>query len=102
MEFFEEAFGSNIDEFRKLLWMPEKFIVFRRKYDANLRKRLAKKYTVFSEEDNDLANEWWRDFNGLPPEKLDIAKNIISKNRFRDGDYECDDPEIINVLSYYS
>ena len=102
VEFFEEAFGSNIDEFRKLLWMPEKFIVFRRKYDANLRKRLAKKYTVFSEEDNDLANEWWRDFNGLPPEKLDIAKNIISKNRFRDGDYECDDPEIINVLSYYS
>ena len=100
-DFFEEAFGCNIDEYRKLLWMPENFIVFRRKYDANLRKRLAEKYTDNTGEDNDMANEWWRDFCALPPEKLDLAKTIISKNRFRNGDYECNDPDILRVLSYY-
>mgnify|MGYP006916070911 CR=1 FL=1 len=26
-DFFEEAFGSNIDEFYDILWMPETFII---------------------------------------------------------------------------
>ena len=38
-EFFEEAFGRDVDEFMKILWMPETFIIYRRKYDANLRAR---------------------------------------------------------------
>lgn len=102
VEFFEEAFGKDVQEYQKLLWMPETFIIFRRKYDANLRNRLADKYTDFSEEDNNLANEWWADFCALPTDKLGIAKKIISKNRFKEEDYECDDPEVMNVLSYYS
>lgn len=102
VEFFEEAFGRDVQEYQKLLWMPETFIIFRRKYDANLRNRLADKYTDFSEEDNNLANEWWADFCALPTDKLDIAKKIISKNRFKEGDYECDDYDVMKVLSYYS
>lgn len=102
VEFFEEAFGKDVQEYQKLLWMPETFIIFRRKYDANLRNRLANKYTDFSEEDNNLANEWWDDFCALPTDKLDIAKKIISKNRFKEGDYECDDSDVKKVLSYYS
>ena len=102
VEFFEEAFGRDIREYQKLLWMPETFIIFRRKYDANLRNRLADKYTDFSEEDNNLANEWWADFCALPTDKLDIAKGIISKNQFKEGDYECDDSDVIKVLNYYS
>lgn len=101
-EFFEEAFGKDVDEFYKLLWMPENFIVFRRRFDANLRERLANKYTVFSADDSDLANEWWRDFQSLPSDKLKEAKDIISKSRFKNGDYECSDPEVMKVLSYYS
>ena len=102
VEFFEEAFGRDVQEYQKLLWMPETFIIFRRKYDANLRNRLAGKYTDFSEEDNNLANEWWSDFCSLPTDKLDIAKDIIAKNRFKEGDYECDDSDVMKVLSYYS
>lgn len=101
VSFFEEAFGRNISEYQKLLWMPEVFIVFRRKYDANLRARLADKYTDFSEEDNDLANEWWEVFCALPEEKRLIAKSIIAKNQFKEGDYRTDDPDIKKVLSYY-
>lgn len=102
VEFFEEAFGRDVYEYQKLLWMPETFIIFRRRYDANLRNRLADKYTDFSEEDNDLANEWWADFCALPKEKLEIAKGIIAKNQFKKGDYECDDLAVMKVLSYYS
>lgn len=102
VEFFEEAFGRDVHEYQKLLWMPEKFIIFRRKYDANLRSRLADKYTDFSEEDNDLANEWWKDFCTLPEEKLEVAKRIIAMNQFNEDGYECDDSAILKVLRYYS
>lgn len=102
VDFFEEAFGKDVDEYRKLLWMPETFIIFRRKYDANLRNRLADKYTDFSDEDNDLANEWWDCFKSLPKEKLEIAKSIIAKNQFKVADYDCDDPDVLKLLSYYS
>ena len=30
--FFNEAFGRNIDEFHKILWMPEPFIIYRMKF----------------------------------------------------------------------
>lgn len=101
VEFFEEAFGRNIDEFNKILWMPETFIIYRRMYDANLRARLAERYTKHSAHDCDLANEWWSKFSSLPKEKQDQAKAIIALNKFDDGDYECDDPDILDVLSYY-
>ena len=99
--FFEEAFGKDVDEFMKILWMPETFIIYRRKYDASLREKLAEKYTDVSDEDCNLANEWWAKFNALSPEKLEIAKGIIAKNKFKEGDYECTDKEILQVLEYY-
>lgn len=100
-EFFEEAFGSNIDEFHKILWMPETFIIYRRQYDANLRKRLADRYKNHSENDCDLTNEWWEKFNALEPEKLERAKEIIALNKFQDGEYENDDMDIEDLLRYY-
>ena len=81
--------------------MPETFIIYRRMYDANLRARLAERYTKHSAHDCDLANEWWSKFSSLPKEKQDQAKAIIALNKFEDGDYECDDPAILEVLSYY-
>lgn len=100
-DFFEEAFGRDIDEFHKILWMPETFIIYRRQYDANLRERLAERYTNHSDKDCDLTNEWWDKFNALPPEKLERAKEIIALNKFKDGEYQCDDSEIEGVLWYY-
>ena len=34
-------------------------------------------------------------------EKMEQAKAIIALNQFKDGDYECDDKEVCDVLSYY-
>ena len=101
IDFFEEAFGRNIDEFMKILWMPETFIIYRRIYDADLRQRLSDRYTTVTKYDCDLANEWWIKFNALPPQKLVKAKKIIALNKFKDGDFECGDKEICDILLYY-
>lgn len=101
VEFFEEAFGCNIEEFQKILWMPETFIIYRRKYDAELRERLADKYTSQSVDDCDLANEWWEKFQNLESEKKEEAKRIISMNHFENIDNKCIDKNILEVLSYY-
>ena len=86
----------------KILWMPETFIIYRRKYDANLRARLADRYKSHSPDDCDLANEWWEKFQALPEEKLEKAKKIIAKNKFKEDEYTTDgDLEIEEVLSYY-
>ena len=101
VEFFEEAFGKDVSEFYKILWMPETFIIYRRKYDAQLRSKLAEKYKNHSPEDNNLANEWWIKFNNLNDAQLKIAKEIIAKNKFEEGDYDCKDTSILEVLEYY-
>ena len=101
VDFFEEAFGRDVEEFKKILWMPETFIIYRRIYDKELRERLANRYTMVTKHDCDLANEWWSKFTALPQEKLEIAKSIIALNKFKDGDFECDDDEILAVLDYY-
>lgn len=101
VDFFEEAFGKDVDEFKKILWMPETFIIYRRIYDKKLRERLAERYTTVTKHDCDLANEWWDKFTALSPKKLETAKEIIARNKFKDGDFECDDSDILEVLSYY-
>lgn len=62
---------------------------------------MADRYTNYSDEDCDLANEWWNDFCALSEEQRKKAEAIISLNRFDDGDYTCDDPQILHVLEYY-
>ena len=70
-------------------------------YDEDLRKRLADRYTTHSNHDCNLAQEWWDKFSSLPEDKLEKAKAIIDLNRFKDGDYVCNDAAIEDVLSYY-
>lgn len=100
-EFFEEAFGRDVDEFRKLLRMPETFIIYRRKYDAELRKRLADKYTPKEDENSDLTNEWWAKFSGLSEEKKDEVERIVATNDFDSYDNSILDDESKDILSYY-
>lgn len=101
VDFFEEAFGRDVNEFMKILWMPETFIIYRRIYDADLRARLVGRYTTVTDNDCDLANEWWEKFKALTPEKLERAKSIIALNKFKDGDFECNDQDVLGLLSYY-
>ena len=81
--------------------MPETFIIYRRIYDADLRARLADRYTTITKHDCDLTTEWWNKFKSLSPEKLEKAKTIIALNKFKDDDYICNDKEVNDVLAYY-
>ena len=100
-EFFYEAFGSDVDQYIRILWMPEPFIIYRRKYDAKLRDKLKNRYNSYSSNDSDLANEWWMKFNSLSSDKLELAKKIIATNDFSNYEKKTTDPEILEVLSYY-
>jgi hypothetical protein len=99
--FFEEAFGRDVDEFRKILWMPEAFIIYRRKYNQDLRERLADKYKGHYDGENNLVNEWWEKFNSLNSTQMEILETIVKKNCFADKDFNTNDSAILEVLEYY-
>lgn len=99
--FFEEAFGRDVNEFMKILWMPETFIIYRRIYDADLRNRLADRYTTVTAHDCDLANEWWDKFKKLSPKKMEKAQKIIALNKFKKENIKCTDKQVLDVLKYY-
>ncbi len=101
-EFFEEAFGKDIDEFNKILWMPEAFIIYRRKYDEELRVRLAERYKNHYDDECNLVNEWWSKFSALDEKQLHMIKEIVASNRFTEEVLEtCEDSTVCEVLEYY-
>ena len=65
-QFFEKAFGKNLDEFRELLRMPETFIIYRHKYEENLTKL------------------WREKFLSLDADERAELEEIIAANEFSD------------------
>ena len=82
-EFFEKAFGKNLDEFHELLYTPETFIIYRLRYE------------------NNLAEEWREKFLALNDERT-LAEQIIAANKFSDADIaEVASAKIRDVLKFY-
>ena len=67
-DFFEKAFGKNLDEFKELLYMPETFIIYRLKYEDN------------------LTEEWREKFLSLNVDERIEAERVIKQNKFSDED----------------
>jgi hypothetical protein len=82
-EFFEEAFGASLDEFHKILWMPEAFIIHRLKYKDNL--------TV----------EWWEKYQGLSSSQKRVLHMIVGKSTTKAFLTKSGDQAVDDVLSYY-
>lgn len=82
--FFCKAFGKDEEEFMKLLYMPEEMIIYRRYF-----------------EENGITEKWWKAFTSIKNDKLVIAKKIIETNDFSNFENKTNDPEIIDLLSYY-
>jgi len=83
-EFFEEAFGKNLEEFYNLLWMPETMIIYRMKYKEN------------------LAKEWLTAFHALNEDEVVEAKKIIALNKFSDDDiFRIKSKNVHEVLKFY-
>ena len=83
-DFFEKAFGRNLDEFRELLYMPETFIIYRMKY-----------------EDNHMTESWREKFLALNVDERAEAENFIEQNKFADKDIAGASAEVRGLLKFY-
>ena len=83
-DFFCKAFGSNEEEFYKLLYMPEAMIIYR-----------------FYFEEIGMTDQWWSDFNSLTVEEMAQIKPIIERNNFSNIDDLDVLPNVRKVLNYY-
>lgn len=63
--FFYEAFGRDEEEYFKLLYMPETYILFR-----------------FFFKDKGYTEKWWNEFNSFSGDDFTAVKKIIEKNDF--------------------
>lgn len=103
--FFEAAFGKDLDEFHKILWMPEALIIQRYKYDKEKRiEYYGNNPTPYDKVDDEMGNtttSWWSKFNALDDLKKEQVKQIVAENKFTDDDINVVDEEIIEVLRYY-
>ena len=83
-DFFCKAFGSNEEEFYKLLYMPEAMIIYR-----------------FYFEGIGITEKWWKDFNSLTEKEMQIIRPIIERNNFSDIESQTDNINVLRVLQYY-
>jgi len=72
-DFFHAAFGKDLDEFFKILAMPEKYIINRNLY-----------------EDNGLTSQWYKEFKKLSPSSVtyDFIMNCDLKSTCESDTYE--------------
>lgn len=48
-----------------------------------------------------ITDEWWKQFNSLSDEQLEIAKPIIHSNMFDNYEKTVSDPDVLKLLAYY-
>lgn len=80
-EFFEAAFGRNVEEFKKLLIMPDNYIIYRENYK------------------NNGAAEWGNLLSSLSPDQKDDFFRIVNENRF--DDVHSKYPKVNTLLAHY-
>ena len=84
--FFEKAFGKDLEEFHELLYMPETYIVYRK---------------IF-EEDLGYTPKWQETFRSLNKEEFEEVKPIIESNNFRDYQQKVQNPKFLELLKHYT
>ncbi len=79
-DFFEKAFGKDVDEYNKILTLPREFLVYRYYF-----------------EDTGLTRMWEIEYYRLKEmRKLDILLSLLSNNI-----RESEDPDINRIMIYY-
>lgn len=84
--FFEKAFGSNIDEFYDLLFMPETYIVYRYLFERTL------KYTPI----------WKEEYSSLTIDERIEAQQIIIGNDFTNLSLKTNNFRVQNFMRHYT
>ena len=80
IKFFEAAFGKNLIDFKKLILMPDNYIIYRKKHK------------------NNGATEWDNLFSSLSHGQKNDFLKIIQKNQFNDRSKY---PEVNSLLTHY-
>lgn len=83
-DFFEMAYGKDLDSFMNLLYMPEAYII-NRNYFKN----------------SGMITSWESDFKSLSEEDKDAAKKIIEDNNFSNIEALTENIKILRLLSHY-
>lgn len=78
LPFFRRAFGENLDEFNQLLWMPEKYIIFRNENAQN-----------------GNAERWKKLYLQLTPQLREEFHELIGDNIFINKESDNDTIEIL-------
>lgn len=103
--FFDAAFGKDINEFHKILWMPEALIIQRYKYDKEKRiEYYGDKPTPYDDLDEATGNvtaTWWAKFNALSDDQRKAVEQIIAEHNFVEDVIGVEDDQQREVLSYY-
>ena len=84
-DFFCKAFGSNEEEFFKLLYMPEAMIIYRLHF-----------------EEKGITDEWWKAYSNLTDEEKAIINPIIERNEFHNIEDMTNNENILSVLRFYT
>lgn len=82
--FFCKAFGTDEQEFFRLLYMPEKMIIYRLKCEKI-----------------GITQEWWSAYTSLSDDEQLIANRIIAHNDFTNLTKKTDNKNILALLHYY-
>lgn len=82
--FFEKAFGKNVEEYMKLLIMPETFLLYR----------------LFFEHIG-YTQQWWNEMQMLSTMERDELMPIIYKNNFTNIEELTTNPKLLHILAYY-
>jgi hypothetical protein len=106
LTFFEAAFGKDLDEFHKILWMPEALIIQRYKYDKQMRLvYYGDEPTPYDDLDDATGNttaDWWNQFTALDECQRAVAGKAIIEQSFADSDIDAiEDEQVRSVLKFY-
>lgn len=81
-KFFYKAFGKDIMHFKRLLLMPEDYIIYRERYA-------------------DLAADWDLKYSKLSPSEKEAFNMILSVQGWK-NEIPSDNPKIANLLKHYA
>jgi hypothetical protein len=84
-DFFKKAFGSDLNEFHEILYMPENYIIYRKLFENEM------EYTKI----------WQNEFRSLTANEAKLVKPFIEKSDFKNYQEHFDNPKILKLLSHY-
>ena len=82
--FFEKAFGKDLQEFHKIMLMPEDYIIYRKKHESN-----------------GDTKQWWNIFKSLSKEEYNEVIKIIETKNLDDAEQMIPNKKIIGLLKHY-